>query len=96
LGGGIVIDPHPKGRHKRFIASTLSSLEALTRGTPEEIVMQSMLALGTATLQDVFVRAELEQQDAKNAIQSLLETEQILSSKVIWKGPISHSSNRTR
>jgi selenocysteine-specific elongation factor len=78
LGGGSVIDPHPKGRHKRFSAATLSNLEALTRGNPEEIIMQSMLAMGAAFLHDVIVRSELNHQDAKSAIQGLLESGEIL------------------
>jgi selenocysteine-specific elongation factor len=78
LGGGSVIDPHPKGRHKRFAAATLASLEALTRGSPEEIVMQSMLALGAAPLREVMMRSELDQLVAKRAIHELLENGQIL------------------
>ncbi len=34
LGGGAVVDPFPKGRHKRFAAETLAALEALAQGTP--------------------------------------------------------------
>ncbi|MEN8243085.1 MAG: selenocysteine-specific translation elongation factor, partial [Chloroflexota bacterium] len=32
LGGGVVIDAHPKGRHKRFSKDVLSRLQALTKG----------------------------------------------------------------
>jgi selenocysteine-specific elongation factor len=79
LGGGSVIDPRPKGRHKRFSAATLSNLEALTRGSSEEIVLQSMNALGAAPLQAVIVRTELDPVDARRAIQGLLESGLVLS-----------------
>ncbi len=39
VGGGVVLDPHPL-RHPRFQPSILSSLEAMERGTPPEIVRQ--------------------------------------------------------
>jgi selenocysteine-specific elongation factor len=79
LGGGSVIDPHPKSRHKRFAAATLSRLEALTGGTPEEILLESLIAMGAAPLQDVIVRSELDQKRAKQAAQDLKERKQIMS-----------------
>lgn len=41
IGGGIVVDPHPK-RHRRFRAEVIESLEVLAVGTPSEIVSQAM------------------------------------------------------
>ncbi|MFZ2096269.1 MAG: selenocysteine-specific translation elongation factor [Anaerolineales bacterium] len=71
LGGGIVIDPHPKGRHKRFSVQDLVSLDTLARGTPAEILFESILALGVASLQDVFNRSNLEANIANLACQEL-------------------------
>ena len=34
LGGGMVVDPHPKGRHKRFASEVIARLEALGAGRP--------------------------------------------------------------
>ena len=72
LGGGTVIDPHPKGRHKRFSSQELASLDTLARGTPTEILFQSLLALGTATLQDVITRSNLDSSTADHASQELV------------------------
>ena len=72
LGGGTVVDPHPKGRHKRFSAQELANLDTLARGTPAEILLQSMLALGIATLQDVITRSNLDASTANQAIQELV------------------------
>ena len=43
IGGGVVIDAHPR-RHRRFDPAVLRALETLERGTPEELLLQ---ALGT-------------------------------------------------
>jgi len=47
IGGGIVVDPHPTARHRRFKAEVLARLETLARGTPEEIVWQFLTARGS-------------------------------------------------
>ena len=41
LGGGEVVDPHPK-RHRRFHAETMRSLETLASGSPQELVLQAL------------------------------------------------------
>jgi selenocysteine-specific elongation factor len=79
LGGGAVIDPNPKGRHKRFAAETLAGLEALSKGTPADILLQALLALGAASLKEVFARANLEAQTASQALQELAQTRQIVN-----------------
>ena len=54
IGGGLVIDPHPR-RHRRFREDVVQALVVLATGTPEEIVEQ---ALGDAPLE---LRALLRQ-----------------------------------
>lgn len=68
LGGGLVVDPHPKGRHKRFSEEVLASLEALLRGTPEDIILQASQALGPAPLREVIKRARLEAAQAQEVL----------------------------
>ncbi len=71
LGGGTVIEPHPKGRHKRFSGQELADLEALSHGTPAEVLMQALLALGIAPLQDVITRSNLDSSSAAEAVKEL-------------------------
>ncbi len=71
LGGGTIVDPHPKGRHKRFSTQELANLDKMSQGTPAEILLQSMLALGIAPLQDVIKRSNLDVATAKQAAQDL-------------------------
>ena len=49
LGGGQIVNPHPR-RHKRGQARVLAALETLAKGSPEEIVQQT---LGTAPPMEV-------------------------------------------
>ena len=78
LGGGIVVDPHPKKRHKRFSTEELANLDTLARGTPAEILNQSMFALGIASLQDVIVRSNLSPDIANITAQELITSGQFI------------------
>lgn len=78
LGGGEVVDPHPKGRHRRFAAETLAGLEALAQGSPAEVLLQSLLALGAAPLRQVIERSNLEVEAAAGAAAELLAGGQAL------------------
>jgi len=79
LGGGVIIDPTPKGRHKRFAQAALERLEALHQGTPEDILMQAMVALGAAPVRDVLARSTLQKDIAEQALKKLLEESLILT-----------------
>src|SRR5215213_4729159 len=72
LGGGVIIDHQPKGRHKRFDETVLKSLEAYSQGTPAEILLEAALTLNIATIKDVVARSRLEAIDAENALSELL------------------------
>jgi selenocysteine-specific elongation factor len=79
LGGGMIVDPRPKGLHKRFAAGTLDRLEALSHGTPAEVLMQALLALGAAPLGDVLARASLDEAAARQAVEELFSSGQLIA-----------------
>ena len=79
LGGGVVVDPQPRGRHKRFSAETLARLEALTQGSPADVLLQALLALGAAPLKDVIIRSDLEAPRAAQALEELFASGQLLN-----------------
>lgn len=78
LGGGIVVDPAPKGRHKRFDQGILQSLEALMRGTPADILFEAALALQVAPLKDILRHSRLEDTPAQSALNELLATQRLI------------------
>lgn len=73
LGGGEVVDPFPKRRHKRFSQEVLDRLESLAQGTPVEILTQSLLSLGFGSLREVYTRSELDTTLAQQAAQELAD-----------------------
>src|SRR5215207_3659533 len=72
LGGGVIVDHQPKGRHKRFNETVLKSLEAYSQGTPADILLEAALALNIAPIKDVVARSRLEAIDAEKALSELL------------------------
>ncbi len=76
LGGGMVIDPSPKSRHKRFDPEILRQLESLRQGSPADVLLQASLALGIAPISQVVVWSRLEKEQAEPAIVELLESRQ--------------------
>lgn len=79
LGGGVVVEPHPKGRHKRFSLEILAGLEALAQGSPADILFQALLALGAASLKDVLTRSNLDSGAAAQALEELLAENKLLA-----------------
>lgn len=79
LGGGSVIDPHPKGRHKRFAEQIIPSLEMMAQGTPADILLQAALALGAGTLKEIIARSHLDASQAEEATRELLRQNLIFS-----------------
>ncbi len=78
LGGGIVLDPHPPGRHKRFDPDVLRRLESLRQGSPAEVLMQASLASGAAGVKEIASRARLSASQAEAALTELLASGQLL------------------
>jgi selenocysteine-specific elongation factor len=78
LGGGMVVDPHPKGRHRRFSKDTLTSLEALAQGTPGDVLMQALIMIGVGQLRDVIARTSLDAVQAEVALGELRDSGQIV------------------
>ncbi len=72
LGGGVIIDPQPKTRHKRFDESTLNRLESMLAGSPADVLLQASLALGPASVKDIVARSRLDAATATEAFSELL------------------------
>lgn len=78
LGGGRVVDPHPRGRHKRFAPGLLERLESLSAGAPEDIFLQSLAAMQSAPLREVTQQSNLEIDSAQTALENLLDSGEII------------------
>ncbi|MCS7010835.1 MAG: selenocysteine-specific translation elongation factor [Anaerolineales bacterium] len=78
LGGGMIVDPNPKKRHKRFDEAVLRSLEALRSGSPTEVLFETIQALGPVALRDALSRSRLEIALAESALQELIASGQVI------------------
>lgn len=78
LGGGIVVDSQPTGRHKRFSEEILARLEALSHGTPAEILLEAVQASGVATLKEVAARSNLDASQIQPAVETLISARTIV------------------
>ncbi len=78
LGGGVIVDHQPKGRHKRFNETILKSLTALAAGSPADILLEAALALNAAPIKEVVTRSRLEAEPATQALQETLENGQLI------------------
>lgn len=72
MGGGIVINPNPSRRHRRFDKKILQNLESYLKGTPDDILLQAIVDLKFSSFSDVVKKAQLEFEDAINAYKKLM------------------------
>jgi selenocysteine-specific elongation factor len=78
LGGGVIVDHQPKGRHKRFDEKVLKSLASLAAGSPADILLEAALALNAVPVKEIVSRSRLEAEPATQALQEILENGQLL------------------
>jgi selenocysteine-specific elongation factor len=84
VGGGIVVDPHPGRRHRRFRSEVISRLETLAQGSPAEILLQALERHGPTPARDLLSVSGLDDA-APQALAQLLDEGQAvpLGAKVI-------------
>jgi len=78
LGGGRVFDPHPRRRHRRFRSEVIAKLATLARGSPSEIILQSLETSQPCQLRALIERSGLVMEEAGPALQDLLDSQQVL------------------
>jgi selenocysteine-specific elongation factor len=73
IGGGVIVDPHavPLTRQRRRDPVVIARLETLARGTPGEILLQALDALGPASLKDALTKAGLDSTAADEALRDV-------------------------
>ncbi|MEP6894574.1 MAG: SelB C-terminal domain-containing protein, partial [Chloroflexota bacterium] len=78
LGGGVIIDHQPKGRHKRFDEEVLKSFESLAQGSPADVLLEAAMAANIASIKEIFTRSRLESVSADEALHELIETGRLI------------------
>ena len=73
-----MIDPHPRRRHRRFRSEVIAKLATLARGSPPEIILQSLETSQPCQLRALIERSGLVMEEAGPALQDLLDSQQVL------------------
>jgi selenocysteine-specific elongation factor len=87
LGGGIIVEAHPKERHRRFRAEVLENLNARGEGKTEETIVASLKAKQPQELGSLISQSGLAGEVAQAAIESLIQNGRVVSlgeGKTAW------------
>ncbi|HIQ06226.1 MAG TPA: selenocysteine-specific translation elongation factor [Anaerolineae bacterium] len=77
LGGGAVINPHPRRRWRRFHPDVIKQLETLAHGTPTEILFQTLERIEPTPANELVHRSGLTNQSVVPALAELIETDRL-------------------
>jgi selenocysteine-specific elongation factor len=78
LGGGTIVDPAPRRRHRRFRPGVISRLETLAQGTPEEILLQALETRGPLTAAEAAKESGLSAAKVKPLAIEMIESGRII------------------
>jgi selenocysteine-specific elongation factor len=78
VGGGVVVDPAPRRRHRRFRPEVIERLETLAHGTPEEIVLEALERQQPCEARELFGRLTLSAESAAAALDAMLAEKRVL------------------
>ncbi len=78
IGGGVVVDPLPRRRHRRFRPELIKRLETLADGTPEDLLVETLDRLGPIQVRDLVRQSSLATSVMEMALQNLLKTDDIV------------------
>ncbi|MBC7249902.1 MAG: selenocysteine-specific translation elongation factor [Anaerolineae bacterium] len=78
LGGGMIVEPHPGRRYRRFRPEVIARLEVLAHGTPEEMLLQTLATQQPCTARELIQRCGLPGEVATETLQNLLQSRQVL------------------
>ncbi|MCD6552763.1 MAG: selenocysteine-specific translation elongation factor [Anaerolineae bacterium] len=78
LGGGMVVEPYPGRKHRRFRPEVIARLETLAHGTPQEILLLSLETRQPCEARELIRRCGLPGDVAAETLQALLQGGQIL------------------
>ncbi|HEY84900.1 MAG TPA: selenocysteine-specific translation elongation factor [Chloroflexi bacterium] len=74
VAGGVVVDPLPRRRHRRFRPELLKRLATLAHGTPEDLLLETLDRLGPVQVRALVTQSTLAIGPLETALQSLLKS----------------------
>ncbi len=78
VGGGVVLDPAPRRRHRRFRPAVLQRLEALSHGSPQEVLLQALDGVLPRQSRELLEDGGLPANEMEEALDELLGRSKVL------------------
>lgn len=78
IGGGTIVDPYPRRRHRRFHAPTIERLEALASDTPADILLGTLYKQEPIEARRAVRRSQLAPEEAASALDELIEANEVV------------------
>jgi selenocysteine-specific elongation factor len=73
IGGGVVVDPLPRRRHRRFRPEVVQRLETLAHGTPADLLLEILDRQGPTPARSLVAEAGLPVETATETLRQLLQ-----------------------
>jgi selenocysteine-specific elongation factor len=83
LGGGLVINVHPRRRWRRFQPEVIAQLETLARGTPEDLLLHALSGSGPIALKAAVERTGMDAAMAESTLSAMITDGQIVAFGVV-------------
>jgi selenocysteine-specific elongation factor len=77
IGGGVIVDPLPRRRHRRFRPELISRLETLMAGTPQDLLLAELDRRGPLPVQTLIDESAVSTTVAADALAELLGHEAV-------------------
>jgi selenocysteine-specific elongation factor len=104
LGGGVVIDPHPPYRHKRFDKDTINRLESIAEGDPVDVLVEALAGARFSTWKEILEVSGLDGESTRQILDQLIEdgialeigkkSKKFITLKSIWDSILSGLGSR--
>ncbi|WP_141610206.1 selenocysteine-specific translation elongation factor [Litorilinea aerophila] len=91
LGGGQILNPHPRRRWRRFDPAVLARFQTLAQGTPDEILLQTLARFPLTPAAELFAHSGLDLAVAQETLAELQRSGAALAldagSEPVWLTP---------
>ncbi len=77
IGGGVIVDPLPRRRHRRFRPELINRLETLLAGTPEDLLLSELDRQGPLPVKILIDGGGLPTNTAATALANLLKGDEV-------------------
>jgi selenocysteine-specific elongation factor len=78
IGGGVILDPAPRRRYRRFRPEVIDRLKTLAHGSPDEIVQEALVRREPREVRTLLSELALSRESALEALQRLIDERKVL------------------